>query len=57
MSNSYNTHDTQLFPSTNGLTGIVIQHRGKRFLLPFPFHHNKQKYEKYEIMISYFVIF
>ena len=36
MSNSYNTHDTKLFPSTKVLTGIVLQHRGKIILLPFP---------------------
>ena len=31
---SYNTHDTELFPSTKLLTGIELQHRGKLFLLP-----------------------
>ena len=36
MSISYNTHDTEMFPSTKVLTGIVLQHRGKIFLLPFP---------------------
>ena len=36
MSNSFNTQDTELFPSTNALTGKVLQHRGKTFLLPFP---------------------
>ena len=46
MSNSYNTQDTRLFPSTKVLTGILLQHRGKTFLLPFPY--NKQKYAKYE---------
>ena len=35
MFNSYNTHDTDLFPSTKVLTGIVLQHRGKIFPLPF----------------------
>ena len=30
MSNFYNTHDTELFPSTKVLTGIVLQHRGKQ---------------------------
>ena len=29
----------------------------KYFLYPSPFYHNKQKYEKYEITIPYFVIF
>ena len=24
--NCYNTHDTELFPSTNVFTGIVLQH-------------------------------
>ena len=59
MSNSYNTHDTELFPSTKvlAITGIVLQHRGKYFIYPFPFDHNKQEYAQYEIMISYFVIF
>ena len=36
MSNSYNTQDTEMFPSTNVLTDILLQHRGKIFLLPFP---------------------
>ena len=36
MSNSYNTQDAELFPSTKVLTGIVLQHRGKIFLLPVP---------------------
>ena len=36
MLNSYNTQDTELFPSTKVLTDILIQHRGKIFLLPFP---------------------
>ena len=36
MSNSYNTQDTGSFPNTNVLNGIVLQHRGKIFLLPFP---------------------
>ena len=36
MSNSYDTQDTKLFPSTKALTDIVLQHRGKTFLLPFP---------------------
>ena len=35
MSNSYNTQDTELFPSTKLLTGILLQHKGKIFLLPF----------------------
>ena len=42
MSNCYNTHDTELFPSTKVLTDIVLQHRGKIFLLPSPFYHNEQ---------------
>ena len=29
------SQDTELFPSTNVLTGIVLQHRGKIVLLPF----------------------
>ena len=29
----------------------------KYCIYPSPFYHNKQKYAKYEIMISYFVIF
>ena len=59
MSNSYNVHvhDTELFPSTKGLTDIVLQHGAKYFIYPSPFYHNKQKYAKYEIMISCFVIF
>ena len=57
MSNFYNTHDTELFPSTKVLIYIVLKHRSKLFFYPFPFYHNKQKYAKYEIMISYFVIF
>ena len=57
MSNSYNTHDTECIPSTNLLTCIVLQHRGKYFFYPFPSYHNKQEYAKCEIMISYFVIF
>ena len=57
MSNSYSTHDTEFFPCTNVLTGIVLQHRGKYLFYHSPFNHNKQKYAKYEIMISYFVIF
>ena len=36
MSNSYNIQDTELFPSTKLLTGILLQHRGKIFRLPFP---------------------
>ena len=36
MSDSYNTQDTELLPSTNVLTGIVLQHRSKIVLLPFP---------------------
>ena len=31
MSNSYNTQDIELFPSTNVLTHILLQHRGKYF--------------------------
>ena len=57
MSNSFNTQDTELFPSTKALTGIVLQHRGKHFFYPSLFYHNKQEYAKYEIMNSYFVIF
>ena len=56
MSNCYNTHATELFPSTNVLTGIVLQHRGKTFLLPFPHFITINKFAKYEIMISYFFI-
>ena len=51
MSNSYNTQDTKLFPNTKVFTGVVLQHRGKILLLPFPSYHNKKKYAKYEIMI------
>ena len=57
MSNSYNTQDTKLFPNTKVFTSVVLQHRGKILLLPFPSYHNKKKYAKYEIMILYFVIF
>ena len=57
MSKSYNTQDTKLFPNTKVFTGVVLQHRGKILLLPFPSYHNKKKYAKYEIMILYFVIF
>ena len=57
MSNSYNTKDTELFPNTKVFTGVVLQHRRKILLLPFPSYHNKKKYAKYEIMILYFVIF
>ena len=38
MSNSYNTQDIGSFPSTNVSTGIVLQHRDKIFLLPFPIY-------------------
>ena len=52
MSNSYNAQDTELFPSTKVLTGIVI-HKGAKYLFyPSSFYHNKQKYAKYETMIS-----
>ena len=59
MSDFYNTQDTGLFPSTKISTGIVlqVQHRGKYFFYPSRFLHNEQKYAKYEIMISYYVIF
>ena len=57
MSNSYNTQDTELFPNTKVFTCVVLQHRGRILLLSFPSYHNKKKYAKYEIMISYFVIF
>ena len=37
MQKSYDTQDTELFPSTKVLTGVVLQHRGKiLLLLPFP---------------------
>ena len=36
MSNSYNTQDTKLFPNTKVLNDILLQHRGKIFILPFP---------------------
>ena len=57
MSNCYNTHDNGLFPSTNVLVDIVLQKGTKYFSYPSPFYHNKQKYAKYEIIISCFVIF
>ena len=53
MSNSYNTQDTELFSSTNVLTGIGT----KYFFYSSPFYHNKHKCAKYEMMTSYFVIF
>ena len=53
MSNSYNTHDTKLFPCTMVLTGY-----GEKFgYYPSPFYHNKQKYAKYEIMTERFYQF
>ena len=36
MSNSYYTHDTQLFPRTNVLTGIVLQHKGQNISSTLP---------------------
>ena len=46
-----------MFPSTKEFTGIELQHRGKIFLLAFPILSQQTENVKYEIMISYFVIF
>ena len=43
MSNSYNTQDTEFFSNTKVLTDIVLQHRGKIFLLPFPILSQKKE--------------
>ena len=57
MSNSYNTQDTEFFPNTKVFTGVVLQHRRKILLLPFPSYHNKKKYAKYEIKRFVIVLF